>query len=95
MVHTLLGSGHPPGVLNSRSTSFPAKLIWYSTKIYKHSLSTDTVCDARMQSLIGFGVHTGIGGTDIKTDRQQCWKKLLRFSQGENRNVESRSMSRS
>ena len=26
--------------------------------------------DAEMQSSIGFGFHTRIGGTDIKTDRQ-------------------------
>lgn len=26
------------------------------------------MCDVRMQSLIGFGVHTRIGGTDVKTD---------------------------
>lgn len=36
--------------------------------------------DAGMQSLIGFRVHTRIGGTDVQTDRQPCWKKLWRFS---------------
>lgn len=71
-------SAHPSGVLNSNSTTL-SQLHWSGIQqtLYKHWLSTGTVLDTSMQNLIGFGVYTSGRKTDIKTDKQPCWKNQM------------------